>query len=118
MERFIAGKLESSAKNTLFPRSGSIVFSQEAQAVLDAGRELFAYYHTYPFAPHQTYLVNASLYDIKEFFQERNASGKMNPPSKSKDSHYKDLLAALNEALSVLAKKLEPKIYEYGFLRE
>lgn len=116
MERFIAGKLESSAKNTLFPRSGAIVFSQEAQAVLDAGRALFTYYHTYPFAPHQTYLVNASLYDIKEFFQGRNEKGKMN--SSSKDSHYKDLLAALNEALSVLAKKLEPKIYEYEFLRE
>ena len=95
-----------------------IIFSQEAQAVLDAGRELFTYYHTYPFAPHQTYYANASFYDIKEFFQGRDEKGELNHPSESKDSHYKDLLAALNEALSVLAKKLEPKIYEYEFLRE
>lgn len=63
-------------------------------------------------------MVNASLYDIKEFFQGRDEKGKMNIPSKAKDEHYKILLSDLNLALDVLAKKIEPKIYEYGFLRE
>lgn len=62
--------------------------------------------------------MSASLYDIKEFFQGRNEKGRMNPPSRAKDSHYKDLISDLNIALNALAKKLEPRIYEYGFLKE
>lgn len=115
MEHFITGK---SSLNTALFSDGAIVFSQEAQAVLDAGRELFTYYHTYPFSLYQTYYANASLYDIKEFFQGHNKRGELNHPGESKDSYYKDLLAALTEALDTLAKRLEPKIYEYGFLRE
>ncbi|STP13323.1 Nucleoside 5-triphosphatase RdgB (dHAPTP, dITP, XTP-specific) [Helicobacter mustelae] len=67
---------------------------------------------------HKDYLLDASLYDMKEFFQGRDDRGRMNPPSKAKDEHYKNLLNDLNMALRVLAKKLEPKIYEYGFLKE
>ena len=42
----------------------------------------------------------------------------MNPPQKAQDSYYKDLLGTLNAALKDLAKRIEPKVYEYGFLRE
>ncbi len=108
-------------------------FSQEAQAVFEAGLELWKYYHTSasdktspqslanPYAP---YNPNASLYDIKEFFKGRkmndkngkNKKGKLN--ATSKDEYFNALMSSLNLALANLAKKLEPKIYEYGFLEE
>jgi hypothetical protein len=59
--------------------------------------------------------VNASLYDIREHFQGRNASGKMN--NKSEDAHYMQLIGDLRDKLKLLAKKIEPKVYEYGFLK-
>jgi hypothetical protein len=61
------------------------------------------------------YNPNASLYDIREYFQGRNEAGKMN--NKSKDEHYNQLIASLRESLKTLAKKIEPKVYEYGFLK-
>ncbi|GAA7102559.1 hypothetical protein Kyoto55A_14440 [Helicobacter pylori] len=92
-------------------------FSQSASRVFDAGREIYRYYHTQDFInPH--YNANASLYDIKEFFQGRNAQGKLNLPAKAKDEHYKQLYANLQDALKDLAKEIQPKVYEYGFLRE
>ncbi|EAH9101793.1 nucleoside 5-triphosphatase RdgB (dHAPTP, dITP,XTP-specific), partial [Campylobacter jejuni] len=54
----------------------------------------------------------------KEFFQGRDEKGKMNNPAKAKDEYYKALLSDLNANLKILAKKIEPKIYEYGFLKE
>ncbi len=42
----------------------------------------------------------------------------MNNPAKAKDEYYKALLSDLNANLKILAKKIEPKIYEYGFLKE
>ncbi|CCM73698.1 non-canonical purine NTP pyrophosphatase [Helicobacter heilmannii] len=60
---------------------------------------------------------NASLYDIKEFFSGRDAKGKLNPASKAKDAHYKMLYAQLKEVLGALAQALQPKVYQYGFLR-
>lgn len=92
-------------------------FSQSASKVFDAGREIYRHYHTrYSTNPH--YNANASLYDIKEFFQGRNAQGKLNLPAKAKDEHYKQLYANLQDALKDLAKEIQPKVYEYGFLRE
>lgn len=121
MHRFIEGRVElDSTSHSLFGselKSEKLEFSPEAKAVLKAGRELFAYYHAQDFST-QPYIVSASLYDIKEFFQGRNEKGRMNPPSRAKDSHYKDLISDLNIALNALAKKLEPRIYEYGFLKE
>jgi hypothetical protein len=60
--------------------------------------------------------VNASLYDIREHFQGRNDKGKMN--NKSDDETYNALIAELRSALKILAEKIEPKVYEYGFLKE
>ena len=36
--------------------------------------------------------------------------------SKSNDAIYSNLMINLKDNLKILAKKIEPKIYEYGFL--
>ncbi len=64
----------------------------------------------------KTTWFNASLYDIREYFQGRNDKGRMN--ARSTDENYTALLANLRESLKILAKKIEPKVYEYGFLKE
>ncbi|WQY50894.1 hypothetical protein KVL40_06755 [Helicobacter pylori] len=92
-------------------------FSPCASRVFDAGREVYRYYHTQD-STNRPYYANASLYDIKEFFQGRNAQGKLNLPAKAKDEYYKQLYANLQDALKDLAKEIQPKVYEYGFLRE
>lgn len=86
-------------------------FSDEAVTVFDAGRELWKYYHA-----QKDVNVNASLYDIREYFQGRNDKGRMN--SKSDDVTYTKLIAELRSKLAVLADKIKPKVYEYGFLKE
>jgi hypothetical protein len=50
-------------------------FSAEAQAVLQSGLELWKYFHEKT-KNNKTVSVNASFYDIREFFQERNEKGK------------------------------------------
>ena len=115
MFRFINGKVKNGELDDCFIPSEKIAFSSESNAVFDAGRELWRYYHKCA-KNSQSYLNDASLYDIKEFFQGRNENGKMN--NKSTDSHYNDLIVQLRIALNALATKIEPKIYEYEFLRE
>lgn len=114
MYKFINNKIKN--EDVLFDELVKIEFSIEAKELLKAGKELFKYYHTH--SEDKNYLVNASFYDIKEFFQGRDEKGKMNNPAKAKDEHYKALLSDLNANLKILAKKIEPKIYEYGFLKE
>ncbi|GAA7586263.1 hypothetical protein HpBHB46_14960 [Helicobacter pylori] len=92
-------------------------FSQSASNMFNAGKKIYRYYHTQA-STNRLYNANASLYDIKEFFQGRNAQGKLNLPAKAKDEHYKQLYANLQDALKDLAKEIQPKVYEYGFLRE
>jgi hypothetical protein len=87
-------------------------FSPEAQEVLSAGKALWKYFHKNSNAVS----VNASFYDIREFFQGRKESGAMN--IKSADEDYTVLLKALRDALKALARKIEPKVYAYGFLKE
>ena len=121
MSNFINGKLkiEHNSENSLFDNEDNVgvynnkarVFSNEAKAVFDAGRELWKYYHTQEDAN-----VNASLYDIREYFQGRNDKGRMN--ARSNDDNYTLLIAELRNKLNVLADKINPKIYEYGFLKE
>jgi hypothetical protein len=113
MTDFIRGKVRHSSENTLFLETkehSELVFSPEAKAVFSAGRELWKYYHALPEAN-----VNASLYDIREHFQGRNGNGKMN--SSSSDERYTELITALRDRLKTLARKIEPKIFEYGFLK-
>ena len=125
MTQFIAGKLSSANPSKdgeqvqLFGNETKVsfnnnkpkVFSPEAQAVFNAGRELWKYYHS-----HKAVNVNASLYDIREYFQGRNEKGRMN--SKSDDKIYTELIAGLRNNLSLLANKIKPKIYEFEFLKE
>ena len=89
----------------------SLVFSEEATAVFDAGRELWKYYHA-----QKEVNVNGSLYDIREYFQGRNDKGRMN--ARSDDSNYTELISELRSKLTILADKIKPKIYEYEFLKE
>ena len=115
MVSFISGKLIQNRYSGLFEQEEEVFikreFSQEAKKVFDAGRELWKYYHEQPKCN-----VNASLYDIREHFQGRNDKGKMN--AKSDDEKYNELIGNLRVELKVLAEKIEPKIYEYGFLKE
>ena len=92
-------------------------FSPEATAVFTAGRELWKYYFekvgetpTFP-----SVAKNPSLYDIKSYFQGADDSGRMN--NKSNDEKYNNLIANLRESLEVLSHKIQPKVYEFGFLR-
>lgn len=85
-------------------------FSEAARSVLDAGRELWRYYHTMEDAN-----PDAALYDIKEYFQGRNDKGKMN--ASSDDPVYTELMGNLKAAMKALAEEIKPKVYEYGFLR-
>lgn len=119
---FLKGKIrEQKESSNLFLRvkkeNKPLEFSQSALNVFNAGKEIYCYYHTQDFT-NSSYNANASLYDIKEFFQGRNAQGKLNPPIKAKDEHYKQLYSNLQDALKDLAKALQPKVYEYGFLME
>lgn len=102
----------------------SPVLSEEAQAVLKAGYDIFKYYHTgnngKPFdsSPDGTggsYNHNAALYDIRKFFQGTKPNGHMKV--KSVDDHYNKLVEMLREKLRELRDKcIAPKVYAYGFL--
>ncbi len=113
MTDFIQGKIKTNDENTIFANSEKqntpLIFSHEAKAVFDAGRELWRYYHSQPNSN-----PNASYYDIREYFQGRYDNGRMK--NKSDDEKYMELLGNLKDAMSVLAKKIEQKVYEYGFL--
>jgi len=116
MTQFINGKLKIEEKADIYNEAKEIGtkkldFSDASKAVFDAGRALWRYYHAQPASNE-----NASLYDIRAYFQGRNKKGKMN--HKSQDDEYKDLITALREALQLLEQKIEPKIYKYGFLKE
>jgi hypothetical protein len=90
-------------------------FSTEAKAILAIGKDLWQYYHA-KIKNNNTASVNASFYDIREFFQGRNDKGTMQ--TKSNDETYNTLIATLREKLRILAEKIQPKVYEYGFLKE
>ena len=119
MSDFIKGKIKpNQPKDNLFTVNEPaahyqvpLKFSPEAQAVFDAGQELWQYYHQQPNCN-----VNASLYDIKEYFQGRDQKGKMN--NKSADEKFMQLIGNLRHKLKILAAKIQPKVYEYGFLIE
>ncbi|MDR2733986.1 MAG: hypothetical protein LBC99_04995 [Spirochaetota bacterium] len=118
MTEYISGKLggAKSANPHLFEQAvyipqEKLIFSPEALAVFDAGRELWRYYHAQPGCD-----LNAGYYDIRERFQGRELSGNM--CASSKDEKYTELIGNLRNALKAQAAKIEPKIYEHGFLRK
>ncbi|WP_194146923.1 hypothetical protein [Helicobacter pylori] len=116
---FLKGKIKEEGDSLFLnakKENKPLEFSQSALNVFNAGKEIYRYYHHK--ISNRPYNANASLYDIKEFFQGRNAQGKLNLPAKAKDEKYKQLYANLQDALKDLAKEIQPKVYEYGFLRE
>lgn len=114
MSQFINGKLKPNTTGELFDtqnhRTTPLEFSQEATTVFNSARELWKYYHQQPNCN-----VNASLYDIREHFQGRNNTGKMN--NKSTNETYTKLIGDLREKLKSLTSKIQPKIYQYHFLK-
>ena len=121
MSQFIAGKLKDTRdfgdmfqdghlKQSFVPTE-KLWFSEEAEAVFDAGLEIWKYYHQ-----QKNSNVNASLYDIKVYFQGRNQNGKMN--NKSEDETYTALMEKLKQKMENLRMKLQPKVYDYGFLKK
>ena len=115
MSDYINGKLKTENIDNLFGNEKieykPLHFSNEANEVLNSGRELWKYYNSF-----NATIANASLYDIREFFQGRNEKGRMN--SKSNDEKYTELISDLRNKLNVLADNIKPKIYEYEFLKE
>ena len=117
MTDFLSGKLGRGKAETgdLFARnldlipSEPVIFSPEAQAVMEAGRDLWRYYHAQSNAN-----PNAALYDIRLHFQGCKPNGHMN--AKSDDPRYMELISTLRERLKLLAKRIEPRVYEHGFL--
>ncbi len=123
MSDFLAGKITPTVKKQgdLFDtpadttvQGQSIVFSPEAQAVMDAGRRLWRYYHGQPKAN-----PNASFYDIRLHFQgtKTTKSGKQQMNTESSNETYTALITDLRQKMKLLAKHIEPKVYEYGFLK-
>ena len=115
MSKFIKGKVKIQTNGDLFgskvERTTPLIFSSQAKHVFDAGRELWRYYHA-----QININVNASLYDIREYFQGRNTQGKMN--NKSSDENYNALIGNLRSALKLLGNEIIPRVYEYGFLKD
>jgi len=115
MSDYLRGKNTPATDAELFG-AGSVCtpslqnLSPEAQAVYDAGLALWRYYHSQPNA-----IADASFYDIRLHFQGTNDKGSMN--AKSDDATYTEFIANLREKMKLLAKRIEPKVYEYGFLK-
>lgn len=88
-------------------------FSEEAKNVINVWKDLRSYYHKN--ADKNSYLADASLYEIREYFQWRNDKWKMN--NKSDDEKYMELIWNLREKLRILWDKIAEKVYEYEFLK-
>ena len=115
MMSFISGKIIQNKYSDLFRQEEDVyckkrAFSETAKNVFNAGRALWRYYHAQPLCE-----VNASLYDIRAYFQGRNEKGLMN--NRATDETYNELISDLRSALKTLALKIEPKVYAYGFLK-
>lgn len=119
MTDYISGKNRPTKNSDLYDQKTTaektitepLIFSEEATAVFDAGRELWRYYHSQEGAK-----ADASFYDIRMHFQGKNDKGRMN--SDSNDAKYTELVGTLRKKLKILAAKIEPKVYEYEFLKK
>jgi hypothetical protein len=88
-------------------------FSKEAKAVLDAGRELWKVYfvHTDPRNVRDELKLNrpdVGWYQIRNALKKRNESGDF-PPVSFNDFEI---------SYKILTEKLQPLVFELGFLRE
>lgn len=106
-----SGQLEQEQSGSYSPLDN---LSHEAETVLDAGRNLWKYYHQQPDAN-----PNASYYDIRFHFQgtKMSKSGKEQMNPNSTNAEYTILNNNLRQAMRQLATHIEPKVYQYGFLK-
>lgn len=114
MHDFINGRIEIKTERTIFEeettkKSEKLKFSEEAQAVFDAGKELWKYYHSQPNTN-----PDASFYDIRKYFQGET-DGTINKTSENET--YNVLIQDLRSKMKVLTAKIIEKVYEYGFLK-
>ena len=113
MSDFLQGKVKIETEGDMFTETKTetvkIELTLVAQLVYDSGLELWKYYHSQPRAN-----PDASFYDIREYFQGKS-NGKMK--TKSDDEKYTELISDLRNKMKLLAKQIEPKVYEYGFLK-
>ena len=115
---YISGKSRPKKQADLFSGEGEenqpLKFSPEATDVMNAGRKLWRYYHD-----QEDSNPDASLYDIKVHFQGIKVmkNGKSQMKSDSEDERYNELIKNLRDKLKLLAKRINPKIYQYGFLK-
>lgn len=109
-----AGRMPALRQGDLFAEKraegGALVLSAEARAVMDAGRELWRYYHAQAGA-----VPDAAFYDIRAHFQGFKANGHMNPASG--DAGYAERIGKLRGAMRGLAGRIAGKVREHGFLR-
>ena len=124
MYDFIQGKIPASQLSDMYLGQAiipnePIKFTPAAAKVMEIGHEIWYYYLHHNDDLDELFgdevNVDASLYDIREYFQGRDEKGRMN--SKSKDEKYNKLMDDLHAALDVLAKQIEKKVYLYGFLK-
>ena len=113
MSDFLQGKVKIETEGDMFTETKTetvkIELTPVAKSVYDSGLELWKYYHSQPRANN-----DASFYDIREYFQGKS-NGKMK--TKSDDEKYTELISDLRNKMKLLAKQIEPKVYEYGFLK-
>ena len=124
MADFIHGKIPVAKLNDMYlglaliPNE-PIQFTPAAKRVMEAGREIWHYYLHHNDDSKDLYgddiNVNASFYDIREYFQGRDENGRMN--NESDNMQYNALMDDLRAAQKVLAKQIEKKVYLYGFLK-
>ena len=87
-------------------------FSPEAQAVLDEGRKLWRAYfaHTDVHGVREELKLNrpdVGWYQIRKALEARNSSGDFRPVS----------FSAFTAAYKALTEKLQPEVYNLGFLK-
>ena len=113
MSDFLQGKIKLESYNDLFTEKKDenikVELSLIAQSVYDSALELWKYYHLQSMAN-----PNASFYDIRKYFQGKS-NGKMK--TKASDETYNELIFDLRSKMKLLAKEIELKVYEYGFLK-
>ena len=83
--------------------------SPTAKQVWQIAKSLWQYYLSQP-----NINVNASFYDIKEYFKGRDKKGKMN--KKSNDEQFNNYIKNLNQAMKALTKEIKTKVYQHKFL--
>lgn len=117
MSDFINGRLEKPwfFYGIWIPKN-KIEFSKEANDLFNSGRKLWSYYLS-----KENVNLNASLYDIRLYFQGTKWNAKRNKfimNSSSNDETYMQLYSGLSNASTHLLKKIRNCVLKYQFFIE